>query len=118
MIRRIEGYSPFVQLGYFCHPLLIDIILTNFPECWLFLDVFKTLKKEICFTGNNTIFFLQIDMPSIRKVYKKTYGIDITEEIRSKPHPTQKCLVELAMKGPQGKEKVRMCSFCTNLIFV
>lgn len=45
-------------------------------------------------------------MPAVRKAYKQKYGIDITEEIKSKPHPTQKCLVELASKVPTNAKKV------------
>jgi hypothetical protein len=45
-------------------------------------------------------------MPEIKKVYKKLYGVDITEDIKAKSHPTQKCLIELANKVPAGSKKV------------
>lgn len=56
------------------------------------------------------ILLLQIDMPEIKKVYKKLYGVDITEDIKSKSHPTQKCLIELANKVPSSSKKV-CCHF-------
>ncbi|XP_053404573.1 uncharacterized protein LOC123536677 isoform X2 [Mercenaria mercenaria] len=47
----------------------------------------------------------EIDMPEVRKVYKKMYSVDITEDIKEKSHPTQKCLIELACKVPPGSKK-------------
>lgn len=47
-------------------------------------------------------------MPNVRKTYKKLYGADITEDIKSKAHPTQKCLIELASKVPPASKKVWM----------
>ncbi|WAR20423.1 ANX13-like protein [Mya arenaria] len=46
----------------------------------------------------------ELDMPEIRKAYKTKFGIDIVEVLKSKPHPTQKCLVELACKGSAPKK--------------
>lgn len=54
------------------------------------------------------MIFFQIDMPEIKKAYKKVFGVDITEDIKSKSHPTQKCLVELTNKIPPGSKKVCM----------
>lgn len=45
-------------------------------------------------------------MPEVKKFYKKMYGTDIADDIKSKPHPTQKCLIELANKVPLGSRKV------------
>jgi len=57
-------------------------------------------------------FVSQVDMPLVRKTYKKQYGVDITEDIKSKPHPTQKCLLELACKVPTTTKKVMFEQRC------
>ncbi|XP_060594031.1 uncharacterized protein LOC132748437 isoform X2 [Ruditapes philippinarum] len=54
---------------------------------------------------NTLVVRSEIDMPEIKKVYKKLYGVDITEDIKAKSHPTQKCLIELANKVPAGSKK-------------
>ncbi|KAL4238967.1 Annexin A11 [Mactra antiquata] len=47
----------------------------------------------------------EIDMPEVKKTYKKVYGTDIVDDIKAKPHPTQRCLIELANKIPPGSKK-------------
>lgn len=46
----------------------------------------------------------EIDMPAIRKTYKKKYHIDLVEDIKNFSYPTTKCLMELAAKVPPVKK--------------
>jgi len=45
-------------------------------------------------------------MPEIRKKYKEKYNLDLADELRAKPHPTLKCLLELVNKGGPNSKKV------------
>ncbi|XP_067680804.1 uncharacterized protein [Haliotis asinina] len=48
----------------------------------------------------------EIDMPSVRKAYKKKYDAELTEDIEDRcSHPTVKLLKELASKTPAKKSK-------------
>ncbi|XP_046366105.2 uncharacterized protein LOC124141953 isoform X2 [Haliotis rufescens] len=48
----------------------------------------------------------EIDMPSVKKAYKKKYDAELTEDIEDRClHPTAKLLKELASKTPSKKSK-------------
>ena len=86
---------------------------TTAGQLYHLLDIKDTLNLPVHIPSVNQIIksslllpHHQVDMPEIRKKYKEKYNLDLADELRAKPHPTLKCLLELVNKGGPNSKKV------------
>ncbi|XP_052769552.1 uncharacterized protein LOC128209531 isoform X3 [Mya arenaria] len=107
--RNVAGEEILAAMKFDCDKNYYRL-LSTLVHCVAAPDVFHADKLQKHSIPSDPVLVnilvarSELDMPEIRKAYKTKFGIDIVEVLKSKPHPTQKCLVELACKGSAPKK--------------